>query len=172
MMAVFLACVFTVTPAIARAVVSVDPALMRSIVANESAFRQYAVSPTGAQGYAQLEPATSRELGVCHPFDPYENIIAGTRYVRGLLDRFHGSVPLAAAGYNAGPGAVQRYGGIPQYAETQAYVRNVLRTYAQYRQPGKPAATIAPAPIMKQKPKHTLLDAFDAPALLEKVSGF
>jgi soluble lytic murein transglycosylase-like protein len=81
----------------------------------------------------QLAPATRRELGVRNPFDPYENVAAGTKLLRRHLDSFSGEVRLALAAYNAGPGAVRRYGGIPPYAETQAYVVKVLELYAKYR---------------------------------------
>jgi soluble lytic murein transglycosylase-like protein len=111
----------------------VDRALMKAIVANESAFDPRATSPAGAQGLMQLEPATAAELGVSNAYDPRQNIDGGTRYVRGLLDRFHGDAALAAAAYNAGPGAVEKYGGIPPYAETRAYVENVLESYRRYK---------------------------------------
>lgn len=81
----------------------------------------------------QLEPATAAELGVTDAYNPEQNIDGGTRYIRGLLDRFRGDVPLALAAYNAGPGAVEKYGGIPPYAETRAYVDNVLESYRRYK---------------------------------------
>ncbi|HET7815346.1 MAG TPA: lytic transglycosylase domain-containing protein [Candidatus Baltobacteraceae bacterium] len=111
----------------------VDPALVKAIVANESGFDANATSPTGAQGLMQLEPETASSLGVDNAYDPAQNISGGTRYIRSLLERFHGDVRLAVAAYNAGPGAVEKYGGVPPYAETQAYVRNVLGDYAKYR---------------------------------------
>ncbi|HET9393695.1 MAG TPA: lytic transglycosylase domain-containing protein [Candidatus Rubrimentiphilum sp.] len=112
----------------------VDSALVKAIVANESGFDPGATSPSGAQGLMQLEPATAAGLGVSDPYDPVQNINGGTRYLRGLLDRFHGNMPLALAGYNAGPYAVEKYGGVPPYAETQAYVEAVLRSYRRYKQ--------------------------------------
>ncbi|HEX5274448.1 MAG TPA: lytic transglycosylase domain-containing protein [Candidatus Rubrimentiphilum sp.] len=111
----------------------VDKALVKAVVANESAFNPDATSATGAQGLMQLEPATAAELGVTDAYDPEQNIDGGTRYIRGLLDRFRGDVPLALAAYNAGPGAVEKYGGIPPYAETRAYVDNVLESYRRYK---------------------------------------
>jgi len=111
----------------------VDPALIKAIIANESGFDANATSKTGAQGLMQLEPETAAGLGVADPYDPAQNIWGGTRYIRGLLDRFHGDLRSAVAAYNAGPGAVEKYGGVPPYAETQAYVENVLGAYQQYK---------------------------------------
>jgi soluble lytic murein transglycosylase-like protein len=111
----------------------VDPALVKAIIANESGFDPNATSTTGARGLMQLEPGTAAELGVGNAYDPAQNIWGGTRYVRGLLERFHGDLRLAIAAYNAGPGAVEKYGGVPPYAETQAYVENVLDSYRRYK---------------------------------------
>ena len=111
----------------------VDPALVKAIIANESGFDSSATSKTGAQGLMQLEPETAAGLGVSNAYDPAQNIWGGTRYIRGLLDRFHGDLRLAVAAYNAGPGAVEKYGGVPPYAETQAYVENVLDSYQKYK---------------------------------------
>lgn len=106
---------------------------MKAIVANESAFNPRATSAAGAQGLMQLEPATAAELGVTDAYDPQQNVNGGTRYIRGLLDRFHGDTLRAVAAYNAGPGAVEKYGGVPPYAETRAYVDNVLESYRRYK---------------------------------------
>ncbi len=111
----------------------VDPALVKAIIANESGFDASATSKTGAQGLMQLEPGTAAQLGVGNAYDPAQNVWGGTRYIRGLLERFHGDLPLAVAAYNAGPGAVEKYGGVPPYAETQAYVQNVLDSYRKYK---------------------------------------
>jgi soluble lytic murein transglycosylase-like protein len=111
----------------------VDPALVKAIIANESAFDANATSETGAQGLMQLEPGTAAELGVGNAYDPAQNIWGGTRYIRGLLERFHGDMRLAIAAYNAGPGAVEKYGGVPPYGQTQAYVENVLDSYRKYK---------------------------------------
>jgi soluble lytic murein transglycosylase-like protein len=113
----------------------VDPALVKAIIANESGFDANATSKTGAQGLMQLEPGTASELGVTDAYDPAQNISGGTRYIRGLLDRFHGDLRLAIAAYNAGPGAVVKYNGVPPYAETQQYVENVLDAYQKYKAP-------------------------------------
>lgn len=110
---------------------SLPEALIRSVIQVESGFDTTAVSRAGAQGLMQLMPALSTELGVEEPFDPRENIMAGARYLRGLLDRHRGNVPLALASYNAGPGAVARYGRIPPYPETRRYVKKVTALAAK-----------------------------------------
>lgn len=107
---------------------NVDPALLDSLVQTESSYDPAARSRAGAMGLSQLMPDTARSMGVANPFDPAQNLHGGAKYLRGLLDRF-GDLPKAVAAYNAGPGAVERHGGIPPYAETQAYVRKVLAGY-------------------------------------------
>jgi soluble lytic murein transglycosylase-like protein len=111
----------------------VDPALIKSVIANESSFNANATSPVGAQGLMQLMPETAASLGVKNPYDPAQNVAGGTRYLRGLLDRFKGDTRLAVAAYNAGPNAVEKYGDVPPYAETQNYVQNVLGSLDRYR---------------------------------------
>ncbi len=107
----------------------VDPDLVKAVVKAESNFDPTAVSHAGAKGLMQLMDTTAAALGVENVFDPAQNIDAGVRYLAQQLERF-GDVRLALAAYNAGPGAVNRYGGIPPYAETQTYVRRVLDFYA------------------------------------------
>lgn len=103
----------------------VDPRLVHALITVESRYRANARSRKGAMGLMQLMPATARELEVADPFDPAANIEGGVRHLRRLLDRFE--LRLAVAAYNAGAGAVQRFGGVPPFRETQNYVRQVLR---------------------------------------------
>lgn len=103
----------------------VSPVLLSAVAKQESGYRPDAVSPAGAQGLMQLMPGTAKGLGVANPFDPAQAVDGAARLLRDLIGRF-GRVDLALAGYNAGPGAVMKYGGVPPYAETQKYVRNVM----------------------------------------------
>ena len=106
----------------------VDPRLVRAIAIAESNMNQDEISEVGAIGVMQLMPETAASLGV-NPYDEAENIEGGAMYLRQMLDKFDGNVPYAVAAYNAGPGAVQRYGGVPPYGETQAYVGRVMDMY-------------------------------------------
>ncbi|NKZ38092.1 lytic transglycosylase domain-containing protein [Oleiagrimonas citrea] len=112
----------------------VDPALLRAIIHAESAFNPRAVSAKGAQGLMQLMPATASDMGVHDAFDATQNIEGGARYLAQLLKTFNGDDRLAAAAYNAGPDAVQKYGGVPPYAETKVYVQRVTTLHRRYRQ--------------------------------------
>ena len=110
-----------------------DPALLAGLIKQESGFNPTAGSPAGARGLAQLMPATAAGLGVTDVLDPVQSINGGAKYLKQQLDTFGGDVAKALAAYNAGPGAVQRFGGIPPYAETQNYVRIVQANAAAYR---------------------------------------
>lgn len=112
----------------------VDEAWLRAIAHAESGYDALAVSPKGAQGVMQLMPQTSREYGVVDPFSDRESIMGGARHLRALMRRYGNDRVLVAAAYNAGTGAVARYGGVPPYAETQAYVAKVQLLYARYRE--------------------------------------
>ena len=113
----------------------VDPALVAGVVESESGFNPRATSGAGARGLMQLMDGTARGLGVTDSYDPVQNINGGTRLLRQLLDKYNGDPHLALAAYNAGGGAVDRYGGIPPYPETQRYVPRVLAAAERYRSP-------------------------------------
>ncbi|MDF1554190.1 MAG: lytic transglycosylase domain-containing protein [Deferrisomatales bacterium] len=106
-----------------------DPRLVRAVIYVESGEDPVAVSPKGAQGLMQLMPGTAAEVGVDHPLRPRDNIRGGVGYLATLVHDFDGDLELALAAYNAGPGAVRKYGGIPPYRETQNYVKKVLDVY-------------------------------------------
>jgi soluble lytic murein transglycosylase-like protein len=115
---------------------SVDPLLLYSIMHQESSFKPRAMSYKGARGLMQLMPPTAARFGVTNIWDPRQNIEGGARYMRFLLDLFEGDVRLALAGYNAGEGAVMKYGrNVPPYSETQEYVRRIGRRYSLIRDP-------------------------------------
>ena len=117
-----------VEEAIARAAAQhgLEPGVLRALAQVESGLRPDAVSPDGAMGMLQLMPGTARRLGVADPLDLEANLEGGARYLKEQLDRFGGDLALALAAYNAGPGAVVRYGGVPPYPETRGFVSRVL----------------------------------------------
>jgi soluble lytic murein transglycosylase-like protein len=114
----------------------VDAALVRAVIHAESAFNSKALSKKGAQGLMQLMPGTAKDLGVTNAFDIQQNIEGGVKYLAGLLKTFDGNIQLATAAYNAGPGAVKRFNGIPPYAETEVYVERVGILHQRYGQEG------------------------------------
>lgn len=115
---------------------NVDPNLVRSVVKVESNYNPNAVSRKGAMGLMQLMPSTARSLRVSNPFDPEQNVDAGVRHLKRLLENYRGNVPLSLAAYNAGTGAVARSSGIPRYAETRNYVRRITNLYFGGGDPG------------------------------------
>ncbi|MGH8075826.1 MAG: lytic transglycosylase domain-containing protein [Lysobacter sp.] len=121
----------------------VDDAWLRAIAHAESGFDAAALSPKGAQGVMQLMPKTAKEYGVVDPFSSAQSISAGARFLKSLIKRYKGDLTLVAAAYNAGIGTVTRYGGVPPYAETQAYLAKVSALHARYREAlgGKPVAS-------------------------------
>jgi Rod binding domain-containing protein len=114
----------------------VDPALVAAMITQESGGNPEAVSPAGARGLMQLMPATARMLGVEDVFDPQQNVSGGVRYISQLMERFGGDEKLALAAYNAGPGTVDRYGGVPPYRETTDYVKRVSLLKSDFRRLG------------------------------------
>jgi soluble lytic murein transglycosylase-like protein len=141
-----------------------QPELVLAVIEAESAFNHQARSIKNAQGLMQLIPATAERFGVQDPYDPVQNLRGGMAYLRWLLAYFQGDVRLTLAGYNAGEGAVLRYGGVPPYAETRAYVEKITQVYglaahppvARVTQPAsfeRRPAPPAPAPAVAATPK-------------------
>jgi len=112
---------------------NIDADFVKAVVKQESGFNPKAKSPCGAMGLMQLMPSTAKGLGVTNAYDAEQNIYGGTKYLKGLMDRFGNSKELALAAYNAGPNAVKKYNGVPPYRETQNYVKNVMASYGRFK---------------------------------------
>ena len=143
----------------------VDPLLVHAVIHCESAYNRFAVSSKGAEGLMQLIPDTAKRMGVHNSFDSRQNIEGGVKYLRCLQDRYPGDLRLVLAAYNAGEGAVDRYQGIPPYAETQEYVYRVgkrlgdLRRLAQRQRPATPVAVKVARAEPEHRPLETYVDA-------------
>jgi soluble lytic murein transglycosylase-like protein len=122
-----------------------DPNLLKAVAKTESNFNPTAVSPAGAKGMMQIMDFNLPSLGVSNPFDPAQSIEGGAQMLRRLLDKYGGDMRRAVAAYNAGSGAVDKYGGVPAFKETQTYVTRVLDTLHSYAQPGA-TKPLAPSP--------------------------
>ncbi|MGA7045698.1 MAG: lytic transglycosylase domain-containing protein, partial [Candidatus Sulfotelmatobacter sp.] len=134
---------------------NVDPNLVRAVVKVESNFNPNAVSRKGAMGLMQLMPSTARQLNVKNPFDPEQNVDAGVRHLKQLLESYGGDIKLTLAAYNAGAGAVARSSGVPRYAETQNYVRRITNLY--YGGATFDAGTVAHDPVRIQRDARGVL---------------
>ena len=111
---------------------NISPALIAAVIHSESNFRPSVRSKVGARGLMQIMPATGRHLGLKNAFNPHQNIMAGSKYLSQLSKTFKGDIMLMAAAYNAGPGAVKKYSGIPPYKETRKYTKKVMKHYRTY----------------------------------------
>ncbi|HBY58994.1 MAG TPA: lytic transglycosylase domain-containing protein, partial [Solibacterales bacterium] len=137
----------------------VEPALVHSVISVESGYNPFAVSPKGAEGLMQLIPGTARRLGVNNSFDPRQNVAAGVKHLKYLQDLYQGDLRLALAAYNAGEGAVKRYGDVPPYRETEGYVYKVGKKLRDAR-----AREQAKAPVKKVPSReHSELVAYRDP---------
>ena len=149
----------------ASATYHLDPDLVNSVIHAESGFNSHAVSPKGARGLMQLMPSTASNLGVKDSFDPEANVTGGSRYLRELLERYDFDLVKALAAYNAGPGRVEQYNGVPPYYETRAYVARIVHEYNRKKTAQENAAAQA------HKPAHTEKKVSTAQAHKQKTSS-
>lgn len=145
----------------------VSPNLITAVITVESCFRPKARSTAGAAGLMQLMPATGRRFGAKDRYDHSHNIMAGTKYLKFLLNRFQGNVLLASAAYNAGEGSVDKYNGVPPYRETQAYVKKVLAVYRKLNDKQQPDKRLASQQHSRHSGKLSLPELNHAYKLLE-----
>ena len=149
---------------------SVDPLLLYSIMHQESSFKPRAMSYKGARGLMQLMPPTASRFGVTNIWDPKQNIEGGARYMRFLLDLFSGDVRLALAGYNAGEGAVMKYGyQIPPYSETREYVRRIGARYSMIRDPDAVAQAASSPNGLAQQKNPTPLNVYEPSVFMTRL---
>jgi hypothetical protein len=143
-----------------------DPRLVHALIEVESGWNPLAVSRRGAMGLMQLMPPTARRLGVTDPFDPEQNLRAGVNELRRLVDRYSGDLPLALAAYNAGEGAIARYGGVPPYRETRGYVRRIMSLYL-----GKPYHHGQQQTLPQRAPVRLVRDSGSGEVLITNVGA-
>ncbi|MGA8442061.1 MAG: lytic transglycosylase domain-containing protein [Candidatus Sulfotelmatobacter sp.] len=144
-----------------------DPDLVTSVIRAESGFNVRAISPKGAQGLMQLMPQTASQLGVQNAFDPEANVVAGTRYLRELLERYNFDLVKALAAYNAGPQRIDQYHGVPPYYETRAYVARIVRDFNKKKLAAKSAAASAAKKPPIPKSVHTPAKPAPAPSVAQ-----
>lgn len=146
----------------------IDPDFINSVIRAESGFNSRAVSKKGARGLMQLMPGTASKLGVTNSFDPNSNVEGGTKYLRELLEKYNYDVPKALAAYNAGPGRVDRYKGVPPYFETRSYVARIIRDYNRKKLAENPSLAKKTRPSRRSSPGRNTSGKAEPPMTAEK----